>query len=79
MRYTIHSERLNETFNFWAPDEGGYVRREIGTQQIGQLGHQITRPSQGCESTITTSGDHKRFRAVCRTYVRRVERVRLGE
>jgi len=76
MRFSINSRVLNETFDFWAPDNGGYVRLEKG-HNIGTLGHQICHEGRLSGSTVSCAGSQDEFERICRNWYRsHMRRVR---
>ena len=75
MRLTIKAKKEIETFNktqkpvfeFWAPDNGGYVRLESDGKS-GTSGQQIC--DGGCFSGPTVSCSPANFKRVCRSWYR---------
>lgn len=67
MRLQIKSRKTGEVFNFWAPDEGGYIRLETDNN-IGILGQQICESGKKVGNTLTCSRDS--FSSNCRRWYR---------
>jgi hypothetical protein len=67
MRTTIKSRKTGETFDFWAPDNGGYVRLESDGRE-GTLGYQICSGGGFTGSTISCTQDS--FKTDCRRWYR---------
>jgi len=67
MRTTIKSKKLNRTFEFWAPTNGGHITLEEG-EKVGCLGRQICEGGEFLGSTLVTPADEKRFGKICRSW-----------
>lgn len=68
MRLTIKSKTLGSNFDFWAPDNGGYVRLEEGSNH-GTLGAQICYGGSFRGNTVRVN-DEAEFKVACRTWYR---------
>lgn len=72
MNLTIKSRKLNRTFEFWAPPNGGYIRLE-SDDRPGTLGQQICAGGDFMGNAIScqTEDDFKKeCRAWYRAYIR---------
>ena len=67
MRMTIKSRSFNREFEFWMPDDGGYVRLER-EGRTGTLGEQICYGGGFRGNTISSSPDG--FEHACRSWYR---------
>ncbi|WP_044109877.1 hypothetical protein [Mycobacterium canetti] len=72
MRMTIDSRIAGARYEFWAPDQGGYVRLEFG-DRIGTLGSQICDGGGFTGSTIWSTPAS--FADDCRRWYRQHLRV----
>lgn len=68
MRLTIKSKVLAREFEFWAPDNGGYVRLEDGANH-GTLGTQICYGG-GFRGQTVSVDDKAEFERECRAWYR---------
>lgn len=68
MNFTIKSKLLNENFDFFAPDGGGYIRLECGAN-TGTLGTQLCDGGDFRGSTLCCK-DEEEFKAECRRWYR---------
>jgi hypothetical protein len=70
MRFTIHSNKLNRDFDFYAPSGGGYVRLET-ERRPGTLGEQICEGGGvGYGSALSCAGSERSLEVVARRWYR---------
>lgn len=69
MDLIIRSKKLGKTFEFWAPDAGGYIRL-VSDNRPGNLGQQICEGG-GCSGhTLSCGPSTKSFERICRNWYR---------
>ncbi len=69
MRFSIVSKKMDETFDFWASNNGGYIHQEIG-DRIGTMGRQLCNGGEYSGEEISTPADESKFRSICRCWYR---------
>jgi hypothetical protein len=69
MRFTIKSRNEGD-FNFWCPDNGGYIYLELEGKP-GTLGKQICHGGGFFGSTMSCSNRPSDFEATCRYWYRK--------
>jgi len=67
MRTTIKSKKLNRTFEFWAPSNGGYITLEEG-ENVGCLGKQICEGGEFLGETLYSTANENTFKKICRSW-----------
>ncbi len=74
MRYTIKS-RNEGLFQFWAPDNGGYIRLEA-PDHPGTLGQQICAGGHYMGSTLSIRGEYNydQLKQICQKWYRQYRR-----
>lgn len=68
MRLEIKSRKLDKNFNFFAPDNGGYIRLENG-EKVGVFGDQICRNGEFRGSTLSAYS-YDEFIKICKSWYR---------
>lgn len=69
MRFSLYSRKDKKEYEFWAPDNGGYVYLE-SPGRPGTLGSQICEGGGFMGSTISCTGSSSHFEEECRRWYR---------
>ncbi len=68
MNLIIKSRVMNREFEFWCPDNGGYIRDV--TNKPGTLGSQVCDGGGYTGSCLSSGSSEKQFKRICRSWYR---------